>query len=282
METYLFGIILIGILFYYITNTHISNTIVSYSTYSSNNFTEYMNMPKYIINLDKRVDRLQHTQNLLTLYGFNTIRFPAILGKKLSEIELTQLVHPKSMKFIKNGYRSTDSDLSIGAVGCYLSHLLLWRKLLNSDNNGFMIFEDDTLPNFTLDHFKKYSEYIPHDWDIILLGYITVFKKENINLHISKVYSWWGLHAYIINKNKINTLLNEALPMNKQIDHWLSELALKGKINVYGLRFVNWKQNYLVHSTDIQTDIKPNKQPDIQPNKLLNPTNNQTFNQTNY
>jgi GR25 family glycosyltransferase involved in LPS biosynthesis len=253
MQTYLFSILFVGILFYVTTNKHISNAVVIID--SQDHFIKYKNMPKYIINLDKRVDRLRLTQKLLSLYGFNTTRFPAISGKQLSEIELTQLVHPKSMTSIKNGYRTSDADLSIGAVGCSLSHILLWQKLLNSNNNGFMIFEDDTLPNFTLEHFKKYIDYIPDDWDIILLGYVSVFKKENINSYISKIYSWWGTHAYIIHKNKINTLLNEAFPLKTQIDHWLGVLAQEGKINVYGLKYTKWDQNYQVNSTDIQIDI---------------------------
>jgi GR25 family glycosyltransferase involved in LPS biosynthesis len=210
----------------------------------------------YIINLDRNKDRLDVTSKLLRDYGFDVKRYNAVDGKGLSDVKLNKYVHPYAMKSIKDGYRNKHHELSYGGVGCYLSHLNLWKVLTDSDEKHMIIFEDDTFPMFTKESLKNTMKYVPDDWDIVLFGGI-YNSNTQINDYVCKIHSqFYCLHAYIINKNKLQKLIESALPMDKQIDSFLSDLVKKKEINIYGITDNLWKQNHDIFTTTIQTPIK--------------------------
>jgi GR25 family glycosyltransferase involved in LPS biosynthesis len=209
----------------------------------------------YLINLENRKEKFDITNNLLNNYGFNNvIRFPAVNGKNISKEELLKIIEPSSMKSILDNYRKEHHELSYGAVGCYLSHVNLWKKLQFDNLDYIIIFEDDAIPNFSfLDLQKIIKNYVPDNWDIILFGGI-YNKCKYINNYIRKIYSFYETHAYIINKKGALKLLSKAFPIIKQIDSWLSELAQNNYINIYGINKNKWKQNS--EFSDVQTEIK--------------------------
>ena len=209
---------------------------------------------KYLINLDKRKDRLITTTELLSKKGFSNIeRFSAVNGQKLSNKDILYYVDKDALQPIYDNERTEHHQLSIGAVGCSLSHLHIWNHFYSSKDEYIMIFEDDTLPNITCQQLSFYLVDVPHDWDIILCGGI-YNGNTYVNKHVDRIESFYCLHAYIINKNKMELLLNTALPMSKQIDSWLSDLSKEGSLNIYGLK-TNWMQNPEVNQTDIQTKM---------------------------
>jgi len=214
-------------------------------------------LEKYLINLNSRKDRFDITNNLLNKYDFkNVIRYPAINGKNISNNELIQIIEPSAIKSILDNYRKEHHDLSYGAVGCSLSHINIWKKLEINNLDYIIIFEDDANPAF---NFTKLQEIIknntPNDWDIILFGGI-YNKYKNVNNYIDKIYSFYETHAYIINKKGALKLLLKAFPIKKQLDSWLSDLALNNYINIYGITQNKWSQNPQINNTDIQTEIK--------------------------
>jgi GR25 family glycosyltransferase involved in LPS biosynthesis len=214
-------------------------------------------LEKYLINLDSRKDRFDVTNNLLNQYNFkNVIRYPAVNGKNISNNELIQIIEPSAMKSILDNYRKEHHELSYGAVGCYLSHINLWKKLEIDNLDYIIIFEDDANPAFS---FIELQEIIknnaPNDWDIILFGGI-YNNYKNINNYIDKIYSFYEMHAYIINKKGAIKLLSKAFPIKKQIDSWLSDLASNNYVNIYGITQNKWSQNPQISNTDIQTEIK--------------------------
>ncbi len=212
---------------------------------------------KYLINLDKRTDRLHITTKLLNDHGFtNIIRYPAVNGKEISSFELEKLVAPHAINSIKQNQRTEHHQLSYGAVGCSLSHINIWKEFNNSTSlysDMIMIFEDDVLPSFTITDLHKYLEYVPEDWDILFLGAL-INKGNTINNVVSKINKFYCMHSYIIRKKCIPFLLKHAFPLEKQIDSWLSDLANENKINMYTIIKDNyWKQNNEISNTDIQT-----------------------------
>ena len=55
----------------------------------------------YLINLEDRKNRFEITNNLLKDYNFNNvIRYPAIIGKKISKEELIKIIEPSAIKSI--------------------------------------------------------------------------------------------------------------------------------------------------------------------------------------
>ena len=87
----------------------------------------------YVINLERRFDRLQafFEQNrnehipVQVFYGFD--------GKNM----------PPSHK-IQKAFKSGDYNYRVGIVGCAISHIVLWKKFLQEQNQSYMIvLEDD-------------------------------------------------------------------------------------------------------------------------------------------
>ena len=215
-------------------------------------------IPKYLINLDHRQDRLKITTKLLNDYGFDEIlRYPAVNGKHMSNNELEKIVAPHAMTSIRNGFRKEHHELSHGAVGCSLSHINIWKKFNDSssdDNDMIIIFEDDTRPSFTIKDLHEFLKHAPTNWDIVFFGgeYHTT---QPVNEYITKLDKFYRTHGYIIRKKCIPFLLQHAFPIEKQIDSWLSDLASDHKIHIYGITKNDWKQNDQIAATDIQTPI---------------------------
>jgi GR25 family glycosyltransferase involved in LPS biosynthesis len=211
---------------------------------------------QFLINLDKKPDRLKNSKCRLNKMGFYPTRFSAVNGR---ELDLNSIVHPSAMKSINKGYRLEHHELSVGAVGCAMSHFQLWNKLLASSYDKFYIFEDDTVPMFSMDVSNQYV--LPDDWDIFLLGglYNETEKVisdlfESSNLAVTRVYKFYCLHGYVIrNTANVKNILKQAFPISKQIDSWLSDLAFTNKINIYGVVNNRWVQTN--EGTDIQTPV---------------------------
>lgn len=248
---------MIAILFFIFSILAIYKLYILYlkTTYSCLLNNNNIEMPdQYLINLDKKPDRLKNSKCRLNKMGFYPRRFSAVNGK---ELDLNGIVVPSAMKSIINGHRLEHHELSVGAVGCAISHFQIWKKLLGYDK--IYVFEDDTVPMFSMDVCNQYIKMLPDDWDIFLMGGLynetnKVFSDLFGYLGVTRVYKFYCLHGYLIKNSKnVENILKQAYPISKQIDSWLSDLAFTNKINIYGVVNNRWVQTN--EGTDIQTPV---------------------------
>lgn len=212
-------------------------------------------MRKYIINLDKRTDRMAVTVPKLHRFGFDVERWPAVDARRMSRGDVDGVVRPDARAPIWRGWRAEHSELSLGAVGCFLSHLQIWASLAESpEGAGALVFEDDTDPTITSEQVDAALVGLPDDWDIVFLG---VFGEpyDPARLSIRRVEWFFGAHAYIIRRRCAQKLLASALPMHVQLDSWLSRLSMSGLVRLYAIANSGWAQNAKVSETDIQTPV---------------------------
>lgn len=228
------------------------------STYSRLNEQNIINSAVfskiYLINLVRRPDRLKTfllNYNKSDLKNFNITKFDAIDGSKLDEtnIPLSELASAELQQLKTTGFRTKHYQLTKGAIGCYLSHVKIWEHILKNDKDTVLILEDDA--NIPSDFFKQVQEnmqYIPSDWDIILLGYLCKECYEYINY--KEVERFQLTHAYIIKKSAIVKIMNSntLFPITQQIDALMSELS--SIINIYSFK------NKLVSQFKSRTDIQ--------------------------
>jgi glycosyl transferase family 25 len=217
----------------------------------------------YLINMDKNTDRLiKFTNNYnktdLILKKFK--RFSAIVGKDLNLINFTSPVGYKQiLETEKTGYRTHHYDLTRGAVGCYLSHLSIYKKILDNNLKYGIIFEDDC--KIVDDFYSRLQDglsKIPQDWDIYLLGVICL--KCDIGKDYIKITRFWGLHSYMINKRGASKLIEYLdKPLSKQIDADISLLIKRGILNVYAINPIIAIQDNSLGS-DIQSNVKDSDQ----------------------
>ena len=94
-------------------------------------------MKVFVINLDKNPERLAWIQEQLDSMGIKFERFPAVLGSALSSAEYRQATSPfRSLM----AYGAT---LEKGEVGCALSHMAVYRRIVAEGLPFALILEDD-------------------------------------------------------------------------------------------------------------------------------------------
>jgi len=131
----------------------------------------------YVINLERRADRLARLWGSSPELERRVERWPAIDGRKLQLTPaLSRLLKPNDFFWKK------------AVTGCALSHLGLWWKLAHEtrDINSYLILEDDV--KFRPDWEKRWKTavdagHVPEEYDIIYLGGVlppnrSVYERE--------------------------------------------------------------------------------------------------------
>jgi glycosyl transferase family 25 len=187
----------------------------------------------YIISLKKDEINCNNVIKNLENSGIKNIKkFNAINGKDLSmTLEQIGYKHPfvnvslSGQYSIYNGRKEHKELTSKGAIGCYLSHVLLWKKLVESENEYMLIFEDDIVPLY-INSNEKINELLNEsncDFDILLLGCNCRDKnKIEVSKNINKCIFFFELHSYIISKKAAKELLKYIYPIDMQIDSYIS------------------------------------------------------------
>jgi GR25 family glycosyltransferase involved in LPS biosynthesis len=183
-------------------------------------------------------------------------KFNAIPGNTLSDF-----VKDRNNLTIKAYYdimipntRNSHSDLgTINAVGCYMSHVNLWKKVVDENLIGMYIFESDAVCGENL---KDYTDTFlltsnPH---LLLFGYIGPDSGSN---KIKKInHRFYGTHSYFITYEGAKILLKYAFPIEEQVDSYISDLIMLSdqklieELNVYSTKNICIQNN---PKTTIQT-----------------------------
>lgn len=200
----------------------------------------------YMINLPQFPQKYQRSLRNLSKLNIVPQRVDAVYGKDLPDDYIKSITYP-SVHYTMNRGRSLDSDIANhGAIGCSLSHIKLWKQMIEKKEEMYLIIEDDvavtaTITTETINSFLQ--EVCQHDpnWDVILLGWMKplpgVLSKDGdvrVTPNIYKINDvTFGTHAYLINRKGAERLLKSAFPIIDQVDSYLSYMACRGDINAY-------------------------------------------------
>lgn len=200
----------------------------------------------FVINLDKNVDRFRQLAKQIDVCdlfvppsSITIQRFPAINGNAM---DLSEVISGKIIAEIntieKTKHRTHHHQLTRGGVGCFTSHLILYKTLVEDKrNNMYLIMEDDViLPA----NFKAHVDYslknAPNDWDILLFTWIRLGSQKTAEPAIDRVKFFWGMQCYMINSRGAGAIIDEVangIPIDGQIDSYLSRMILQRKLVVY-------------------------------------------------
>jgi GR25 family glycosyltransferase involved in LPS biosynthesis len=212
--------------------------------------------------MSKDTARLQHFQKTFAESDLSPLGFTRIEAINGRLVNIPTIVSRRALSEMliaeKLGYRSRHYHITRGSVGCFLSHQKTWQSILDTNAPAGLIFEDDaTLTPSLLGRLKTMR--IPLDYDIILLGHwCHACQVIGQSSDVLRVRSWFGLHGYIIHQRGIKKILNNPnfLPIRKQVDLQLSEMAASGDLIVYALKQQLVRQNNEEFMTTIQTPMK--------------------------
>lgn len=216
-----------------------------------------IDVPMYLINLDRRTDRLKVTRRLLNDKGYTNVQRFSAIDTTTDWEKWKQYVLPDAIDPIIKGYRTEHHQLSKGSIGCYLSHYELWKKAAEDDTD-IIIFEDDTYPTLSYTELKKYMGHVPGTFDIVLFGGVYNTQSNIINQYVCKISRFYCLHSYMLSAKAAKFLVSpraHGFPITQQVDSYLSDLSEENYLDVYGLRGTGWVQNPEVNGTNIQTPM---------------------------
>jgi GR25 family glycosyltransferase involved in LPS biosynthesis len=229
-----------------------------------------MNLRIYCINLKDRTDRWNRfvsqpaLQDLKERFPFE--RFEGINGKAL-DIANDSRVSIRTRRNILFQKRRDHEDLDTpGGVGCYLSHYGVWTKFAQSSDEACLIFEDDAYitPSFfpaleaawkDLDKFDEQNK--PDVWILshpFSPGLVNILGTESTQRQGNWEYNVHAPNtAYIVFRKGVQKLIDNALPIDGHLDHYMFRLAQLGIINHVHHRKVNMFQIPVVlKDSDIQ------------------------------
>ncbi len=192
----------------------------------------------YCINLKHRGDRWQRFTQQPELkviekeYSFE--RFEGINGSQL-DIASDKRVSLRTKRNIKENVRRDHEELdSAGGVGCYLSHVGVWKSFLERPEPYAIIFEDDAIiPDGFLGDLKKAmkeSTLLPEPPDLWYFSrpmpwYFTDRARNGTpNSNVWKKRGPWTttgcacFTAYLISKRGAQRLVENAFPIDMHVD----------------------------------------------------------------
>lgn len=211
----------------------------------------------WIINLDKSTVRMNKINDNFNKYGIKYNRFSAVYGKNVSTDYMEKNVNFLCKKFLCN----------YGIIGCAASHKFLWKQLLDSDKDFYIIFEDDIKINEkSFGIIKKIIPLLNNDKYII--DYLnlccinfgcsiqkTKFKIDNFEF--GKPYLPLQTGAYIITKRGAAKLLNLIFVTTYHVDFEILFISFFKNFNYYAsnLPIVNLTGDETTIGTKRQTMI---------------------------
>jgi len=194
-----------------------------------------------VINLKKRKDRKLEMESALT--GLDYTFVEGIDGISLG-----------SSKEIQELFKGNDHNYHKGVIGCALSHIKVWKELIDDPGNDFYVVLEDDL------EFKDFKPKLDRALKLFKgIEYLVIgsfdLHTENISNELSIVKMenllWTGgTHGYIISKSAAQKLIKniERSSLKRSIDF---EIVIKKSFDIYFLNEYIVKQKSF-EDTDIQ------------------------------
>lgn len=174
-------------------------------------------IPKLVINLSSRPDRLEQAKKELTSFEFTVIP----------------------------GIKHDNPMLGIGEA-----HLNCIRHAQAQGWPNVMIIEDDIQfrPGYQ-SYMNEALEVLPADWDVLLGGVYEANKLEPLNAYWDRIGEFCGLHFYIVNQSAYDTILQYDGKLH--IDRWMNYAGKRLKAYVTRKYFAIQRDGYSDNSKSI-------------------------------
>lgn len=183
-------------------------------------------MLTYLVSSKDEVERIEHIEALRTLFP-DVVTIEAIYPSK------TPIPFYSQIKSISKS--RTGAALSDGALGCLLSHRLIWRCFLNQKDQDFcLILESDSkIDNLNIIQTQQVSISAKYDlffWGAFdnrmkLLQSTKMRLTDQYQIGSPLIHSLYCTYGYSINKKCAKFLLESTKNFNYPVDYW--KLRLK-------------------------------------------------------
>ena len=233
----------------------------------NNDFTA----PFFLINLSKRKKRLLSSINQLESLDLDNpiIKMKAVSGDKIIG-DFQRYLSIQSYENIINKYGKTALIPTWNALGCAISHLNCWKKIVDYNFQYAFIVEDD-IEIINKNQFlqqlhtcikcMKKQPGIPMEFKIFPNPKLYLFNSNiSQNAYNYKYYSdnisiikgkFTGIHFYAIDLEAAKILIKNMLPFKFQVDIQMSMIATQKNITV-----INVGGNLIRQNSKFETDVQ--------------------------
>ena len=186
-------------------------------------------MKTFIVNLERDTDKKQKILEQTEKLNLKAEIIPAVYGKNLSKEDLKNLV-----------YDYPNCALSLGEIGCALSHLNIYNKMVKEDIPIAFILEDDVILSKDvapmLDFLEKSDDKNKPNVYLLsyMIDYLPLTKKRTPFGNMYRIYRSYCACGYVINKEAAKRISQIQTPVKFEADMWESFKFILG-INVYGI-----------------------------------------------
>lgn len=243
----------------------------------------------YVISLKRSSDR--HPRVERNLKGLDYEIFWGVDGSKLNlkELEEKEIYVPETAM----RHNFSGKVLQPGEIGCSLSHLHIYKKILKNGYQRTLILEDDIYVSCESEAtIRKAFRELPEEWEFLYLGYLenkdemslsvklrihiaypllhliglTKYKAERLRRKFYRPYSenleragfHAGTHAYGVSLNGARKILTEQSPVIMAPDNIVGKMCMDGNLNAFRL-----KENLFSQYRDLPTTIKNRYEPEF-------------------
>ena len=184
-----------------------------------------------VISLPFRHDRRAHIQNQMSRFSLSYSFLEATYGQALNLKTMDRTLFT----------RATLHYLPKGSLGCALSHIQAWERVLDQGWQYGLIFEDDVILTDTfVEELHARMPEVPSDFDLLYLGsgltaphHVRAFVSTHL---FEPHYPREGMYAYVISARGAHKLLKHLFPIqlaNGGIDTVVGKLVRKRIIKAY-------------------------------------------------
>lgn len=182
----------------------------------------------FLINLDKNPERLVESARQLNALGVSFERIAAIYGKDLGEDEKRRSVNAFRWWCAK-GRKVRD-----GEIGCALSHLSVYRKMIDENIDVACILEDDNRYRDTFASVVQQAEKLMDVTrpQVVLLSNCSRDRATMDSVHIVPTKNEQWTSSYLITRRAAKAILAANYPLHVPADGW-GRWAKRGLIELY-------------------------------------------------
>lgn len=196
-----------------------------------------LTIPSYCINLDKRTDRWSKFSQQPAIREMNLLkRYSAVDGAKINIFDNEQ-ISTKTVYNILNKTRRSHTEIdAVGAVGCTMSHVGVWKEFLESSHKFCLIFEDDVIVPTNFKEMVLQSSQTLHDlhdeFHVWLIHYGIFVNNKYIPVQDQWVTptKFYGTGCYLLSRKGAEKLLQHVYPIEMHIDAYIQTKASIGEI----------------------------------------------------
>lgn len=183
-------------------------------------------MRTFIVNLDKDISKWEDVHARLVAAGIEHERFPAVYGKALPEPEKRAALD-RFRWWCAIGRKCEDGEL-----GCALSHLNLYRRMMDEAVEVACMLEDDVVFDERFpEQLHRVEEFLRTEAPrVVMLSSRKAIARKD--WAIEPIQGDFGTFAYMLNLAAAKAVLTANFPVQRPADHW-AWWRRHGKIELY-------------------------------------------------